>query len=88
MQLAALQEADHADHRRLQAVRDRLTEIQAEAACLTIGDLQVRGSDLIATGFAPGPELGKCLQWLLEQVQDEILPNEKQALLAAAAKFQ
>jgi hypothetical protein len=33
--------------------------------------------------MAPGPEIGKCLQWLLEQVQDEVLPNEKEALLGA-----
>ena len=87
MQLLALQEADCADPQRFQAVRACLAEIQAEAACLTIHDLQINGADLLAAGFAPGPEIGKCLQWLLEQVQDEILPNEKQALLAAVAQF-
>jgi tRNA nucleotidyltransferase (CCA-adding enzyme) len=58
-------------------------EILAENACLTVKDLAVNGNDLLASGFAPGPELGRKLQWLLEQVQDERLPNEKQALLQA-----
>lgn len=87
MQLLALQEADCAESQRFQAVRACLEEIQAEAACLTVHDLQVNGADLLAAGFAAGPEMGQRLQWLLEQVQDEVLPNEKQALLAAAAKF-
>ena len=58
-------------------------EILEENACLTVKDLAVNGNDLLASGFAPGPELGRKLQWLLEQVQDERLPNEKQALLQA-----
>jgi len=87
MQLLALQQADQAEPQRVRAVRDCLAEIQTEAACLTVHDLQINSADLLTAGFAPGPDLGKCLQWLLEQVQDEILPNEKQALLAATAEF-
>ena len=87
MQLLALQEADCADPQRFEAVRACLAEIQSESDCLTLHDLQVSGADLLASGFAPGPDMGKCLQWLLEQVQDEILPNEKEALLAAAMEF-
>ncbi len=88
-QLLALQEADlpEPDPLRFRAVRACLAEIQAEAACLRVHDLQINGADLLTAGLAPGPEMGRCLQWLLEQVQDEILPNEKQALLTASAKF-
>ena len=87
-QLLTLQEADHTGNKeKFQTIRALLTEIQAENACLTIHDLQINGTDLRSAGFAPGPDMGKCLQWLLEQVQDERIPNEKQALLAAAAKF-
>jgi tRNA nucleotidyltransferase (CCA-adding enzyme) len=60
-----------------------LNAIQQDGGCLTVKDLAVNGNDLLASGFAPGPELGRKLQWLLEQVQDERLPNEKQALLQA-----
>ena len=61
-----------------------LEEILLEEACFTAKDLAVNGQDLINLGFAPGPAIGACLASLLEQVQDEKLPNEKQALLQAA----
>ena len=89
LELLALQEADFkgADTGAFSQIRTRLAEIQAEDACLTVKDLQINGADLLAAGFLPGPQMGKCLQWLLEQVQDEALPNEKQPLLSAAAVF-
>ncbi len=62
-------------------------EIQAENACLTLKSLAVSGRDLMALGFSPGKDLGKALNTLLELVLDEALPNEKQALLAAAKKI-
>ena len=67
-------------------VRQILDQIYQEDACLTLRDLAVDGADLIALGYAPGKALGACLQRLLDQVVDEILPNEKAALLEAAGK--
>jgi hypothetical protein len=64
-----------------------LEEVLSEDACLTLRDLQINGSDLQELGFAPGPAMGECLNWLLEQVQDELLLNEKAALTAAAIDF-
>ena len=61
-----------------------LAELEAEDACLRIKDLAVDGRDLIALGFAPGPSLGAALTRLLEQVLDDRLPNERQALLNEA----
>ena len=69
-----------------QEIRGLLADIQAEDACLCIKDLAINGSDLITLGFAPGKALGLCLQHLLEQVLDETLPNDRAALLAAAAQ--
>ena len=60
-----------------------LKEIEAENACLTLKDLAVSGHDLIALGFS-GPAIGKTQRFLLEQVLEERLPNEKEALLNAA----
>ena len=65
-------------------VRNLLAELYEEAACLTVGDLEVTGNDLIKLGFTPGKALGDCLMKLLDQVVDETLPNEKTALLQAA----
>jgi tRNA nucleotidyltransferase (CCA-adding enzyme) len=64
-------------------VESLLAEIQAENACLSIKDLAVNGRDLMALGFA-GPAIGKTQRFLLEQVLEERLPNEKEALLNAA----
>ena len=64
-------------------VEDLLKELEAENACLTLRDLAVSGHDLMALGFS-GPAIGKTQRFLLEQVLEERLPNEKEALLNAA----
>ena len=91
-QLVALQKADcigtgtHGGDR-FAEIPVLIEELLQEQACLTIKDLAVNGKDLQEIGFIPGKEMGACLQSLLEQVQDEKLPNEKEALLAAAKEF-
>lgn len=65
-------------------LRNLVEEIMAEKPCLTVKDLAIDGRDLQAIGIPAGPTMGKCLSWLLEMVQDEVIPNEKEALLAAA----
>jgi tRNA nucleotidyltransferase (CCA-adding enzyme) len=49
-------------------------------------DLAIDGSDLIAAGFAPGPELGRTLDALLERVVDEPALNTRERLLAEAER--
>ena len=89
--LLALQEADMgskgtgipealADYQEIHALLD---EIQEENACLRLKDLAINGHDLIEMGFS-GKALGACLNYLLEQVLDEQLPNEPDALRTAA----
>ncbi len=60
-----------------------LDEILAESACLQVSDLAINGHDLLALNIT-GPAIGKILNWLLSQVLDEKLPNERSALLKAA----
>ena len=67
-----------------QQIRGLIDQIMAEDACLTVKDLRITGNDLIAEGFVPGPKLGKCLNALLRKVQDEEIPNQRDALLRAA----
>ena len=62
------------------ALRGLISEIQADNACFSLKDLAVNGRDLMALGYA-GKEIGTCLNRLLEQVMEEKLPNEKEALL-------
>ena len=68
-------------------IEDLLAQIIAEADCLTVRSLAVDGRDLIALGFAPGPKLGQCLEFLLIQVQEDRLHNEKPVLLRAAQAY-
>ena len=62
-------------------LRRLIDEILSETACFSIKDLAINGWDLQQLGFAPGPDIGKALSWLLGQVQDEVLPNERDVLL-------
>lgn len=89
--LLALQKADFCakgvtgDNADFAAVEALLAEILAENACLSIKDLAVNGHDLMALGYC-GPAIGQALQYLLDQVLDDRLPNEKEALLHALQK--
>ena len=91
--LLALQKADFCskgipgESQDFDAIEQALEDIRQEDSCLTIRDLAINGSDLLAIGFTPGPEMGACLDRLLEQVMDEKLPNTKEALLGAAENF-
>ncbi len=68
----------------LRAEAERLT---AENACCRVSQLAVNGRDLMAAGVRPGPGLRRVLNALLEAVITGQTPNEKDALLAAAAQF-
>ena len=68
----------------LRAEAERLT---AENACCRVSQLAVNGRDLMAAGIRPGPGLRQVLNALLEAVITGQTPNEKDALLAAAAQF-
>ena len=68
----------------LRAEAERLT---AETACCRVSQLAVNGRDLMAAGVRPGPGLRQVLNALLEAVITGQTPNEKDALLAAAAQF-
>ena len=60
-----------------------LDALLAEQPCVTLRDMAVNGRDMMALG-AKGRTVGETLQWLLEQVLDDALPNDREALLAAA----
>ena len=57
-------------------------EIEEENSCLTLKDLALNGHDLMAMGYQ-GKAIGEKLNWLLNKVLEEELPNEKAALTAA-----
>ena len=64
-----------------------LEELLEENACLTVSDLAITGRDILAMGYPAGPQIGKCMTFLLDKVHDEVLANDKKELLAAAEIF-
>ena len=65
------------------ALMDVLEEVLADGICYSVKEMAVNGRELMALG-AKGKAVGECLSYLLEQLLSESIPNEKNALLAAA----
>ena len=55
----------------------------AEENCFTLSSLKISGADLLALGFK-GKEIGDTLNKLLDEVIEERLPNEREALIGKA----
>jgi len=68
----------------LEQIPHLVREIREEDACLSLKKLQIGGDDLIHMGVPTGKRIGTILQFLLDEVIEERLPNERQALLQAA----
>ncbi len=68
--------------RRIKALRAVLREDPP----LTIGDLALDGTDLRELGLSPGPQFGKILRYLLEEVLDRPEANNPADLKALAEK--
>ena len=87
-QLLQLQKADYAatgkagDAPDYAAVEDLLSQLLLEQPPMTAKDLAISGHDVMALGYS-GPAVGQALNWLLEQVLEEKIPNQRQELLDA-----
>ncbi|MBQ5665054.1 MAG: CCA tRNA nucleotidyltransferase [Akkermansia sp.] len=64
----------------LREARLLLEDVLEGTPAYSVGDLALAGRDLIALGLKPGPAMGSILKTLLTEVQDEILPNTREAL--------
>jgi putative nucleotidyltransferase with HDIG domain len=72
----------------LDELRRRVDEQLAAAVALDLGDLEVRGDDLIAElGIPPGPEIGRILAGLLDQVVEDPDLNDRPTLLLLARRL-
>ena len=67
---------------RLEGVNECYRKILEGGQCVSLKSMAVKGRDLIAAGYAPGPELGEILDRLLEHVLEHPEDNEKDRLLA------
>jgi tRNA nucleotidyltransferase (CCA-adding enzyme) len=87
-QLLQLQKADYAatgkigDAPDYAAVEALLSQLLLEQPPMTVKDLSISGHDVMALGYS-GPAVGQAMNWLLDQVLEEKIPNQRQALLDA-----
>ena len=72
---------------RARALLAALDAVLATNPCVTLRQLAVRGSDLTAAGLPGGKAVGECLRCLLDRVMEDTLPNDRDALLRAAAQW-
>lgn len=62
-------------------------QVLAAKECFSLRSLSIGGRELLELGIPQGPRIGKILNLLLQQVIDEVLPNERTALITAAKKL-
>ena len=90
-QILSLQQADNSnkgtvksgENEKYVRILETLEEIRSEDGYLSLKDLAVTGDDLVRIGFS-GRTIGLMLNWMLDQVQEEKLPNERGVLLGWA----
>ncbi len=63
---------------------DEAEALIRSGSCLFIKDLAIDGQDLIALGFQEGADIGRTLNFLLEQVLSGLVDNDREELLAQA----
>jgi tRNA nucleotidyltransferase (CCA-adding enzyme) len=69
----------------LAALKERVTAVLAAGAALSVRDLKLDGRVLMQElGIKPGPDLGRILKALLDEVVEDPAKNERQALLERA----
>ena len=71
----------------LRAAHLLMEDVLDEPPAFTVGDLALNGRDLMTMGATPGPAMGSILKTLLSEVQDELLPNTREALTARAQQL-
>ena len=65
----------------LKKVKQIAEKVIADKECFKLKDMVVKGDDLIKSGIAMGPEIGKTLSMLLDKVISEEVANDKDSLM-------
>lgn len=68
------------------AMQTKYRDIIAMNQCLKLSDLAVNGNDIISLGYS-GQKIGEILDMLLDNVIEEKVPNEREALLEFAQNY-
>lgn len=70
----------------LQVLAERIADVRSKDMALKVTDLDVSGHDMMQIG-AKGNEIGRALNYLLEEVTDDPLLNDKEKLLELARNY-
>jgi len=65
----------------------KIDEIISSQECIKLSDLTVNGNDLLDFGITNGKEIGQALEFLLNEVMDKKIRNEKELLLGHLKNF-
>lgn len=71
----------------LKETEEQARQILREGACFSMKQLAISGRELLAAGFAPGPEMGRVLRRLLEAVSEGEIDNNLEDLLNFAQRI-
>ena len=73
--------------RRFDKIEAMMKGILEKHKCFSLKDLEVDGTDIMALGICQGPEIGRLLDYLLEEVIEGKVINRKDDLIKAIEKF-
>ena len=65
----------------LEKAKQIAEKVIVDKECFKLKDMAVKGDDLIKSGMAMGPEIGKTLSMLLDKVISEEVANDKDSLM-------
>lgn len=68
--------------------RELLRIVREKGEAIQTSDLAINGHDLIEAGFEPGPNMGKILAYLTDEVVDNPEENEADNLISLAKRFE
>jgi len=71
----------------LNEAKKLLEQILFQKLCFRLKDLAINGSDLIKLGILPGPNIGRILNRLLDEVLDGTCENQRGALMRRAEEI-
>ena len=64
-----------------------LTNVLEAKEPFSLAHLPITGHDMLALGIPKGPRVGEALDFALQQVLDDVFPNEREALLEAINRW-
>ena len=67
--------------------KDRFVRYLKEKPPVTLKDLALKGTDVIAEGGIKGPMVGQCLNWMLDKVLENPADNTREKLLEYLQEF-